>query len=152
MTAIYKNDEKLLIRFKELLKHNPFASTLGIELLEVSVGYAYAKIPFRKELTNVYGDYHGGALYAIADSMCGVAAATHGYYVTTIEGSMHYLKAGRATEYITCLAKSVKTGRTLTVIAIEIRDDKNMLLDTASFTMYHLKKKEDDEISGFGQD
>ena len=50
---------------QEILDRNPFAGILKIKLLEVEEGMTKAKIPFQQETTNVYGDFHGGALFVI---------------------------------------------------------------------------------------
>ena len=62
--------------------------------------------------------------------------------MTTVDGQIRYLKAARATEYVTCTAKVVKPGRNLTVVAFEITDANGMLLNTGDFTFYNLKEKE----------
>lgn len=127
---------------QKIIEENPFMKSLQIELLDVSEGFVQAKIPFRKELTNVYGDFHGGALYAAADTLCGIAASTYGYYVTTVDGNIQYLKAGRNTEYILCECRVLKPGRNLSAVEARIIDDKGMLLNTAMFTFYNLGKRD----------
>lgn len=131
----------LLEECQELLKQNPFANLLDMELLEVSEGFVKAKIPFQNKIQNVYGDFHGGALYSAADTLCGIAASSYGYYVTTINGSIQYLKAGRNTEYVICEAKVIKPGRNISVVEFQIMDERDMLLNTGTFHFYNLKKK-----------
>lgn len=132
----------LLEECQEILNKNPFGKLLQMEILEVSEGFVKAKLSFRKELANVYGDFHGGALYAAADTLCGIAASTYGYYVTTVDGSIQYLKAGRNTEYVVCEGKVIKPGKNISVVQFQVTDDKEMLLNTGTFTFYNLKKKE----------
>lgn len=133
---------KLKEECQEILDKNPFAAILKMELLEVEEGMAKAKIPFQQETTNVYGDFHGGALYTIADTLCGLAASTYGYYVTTVNGSIQYLKAGRNTDYIICETKVIKPGKTISVVDFTIKDEKGMLLNTGTFTFFNLRKRE----------
>lgn len=131
----------LLEECQELLKQNPFANLLDMELLEVSEGFVKARIPFQDKIQNIYGDFHGGALYSAADTLCGIAASSYGYYVTTINGSIQYLKAGRNTEYVICEAKVIKPGRNISVVEFQIMDERDMLLNTGTFHFYNLKKK-----------
>lgn len=126
---------------QELLDNIPFAEMFQIELLEVNEGFVKAKIPFQKEITNPYGDIHGGALYAVADTVCGVAASTYGYEVTTVNGTIQYLKAGRNTEYVLCEGQTIKPGRNITVVDFKLMDDRGMLLNTGTFTFYNLRKR-----------
>lgn len=131
----------LLEECQEILNQNPFASLLEIELLEVSEGFVRAKIPFQEKIQNVYGDFHGGALYTAADTLCGIAASTYGYYVTTVNGSIQYLKAGRNTEYVMCEGKVIKPGKNISVVEFQITDQRGMLLNTGTFHFYNLKKR-----------
>ena len=131
----------LLEECQELLKQNPFANLLDMELLEVSEGFVKAKIPFQDKIQNIYGDFHGGALYSAADTLCGIAASSYGYYLTAINGSIQYLKAGRNTEYVICEAKVIKPGRNISVVEFQIMDERDMLLNTGTFHFYNLKKK-----------
>lgn len=135
-------NEKIIHEFELVVNRNPFAAQLGIELLEIHEGYVHIRVKTRENFQNIYGDLHGGCLYTIADTMAGVAAGTYGYYVTTVNGSIQYLKAARNTEYIFCEAKVIKPGKTISVVHVEIKDDKDLLLNTAEFTFYNLQKKE----------
>lgn len=131
---------------RKILEGNPFMNMFGIELLEVSEGYVKGRIPFSKKLSNTYGDFHGGALYSAADTLCGIAAATYGYFVTTTNGSIQYLKAGRDTEYVILKARTVKAGRNITVVSFEILDMTGMLLNTGSFEYYNLSEFEEESL------
>lgn len=129
--------------YTKLVAKNPFAAQLGIEILEVREGYVHSRVKKKWELENVYGDLHGGFLYTIADNMAGIAASTYGYYVTTVNGSIQYLKAARNTEYIYCEARVIKQGKTIDAVHVEITDDNGLLLDTADFTYFNLRLREE---------
>lgn len=138
-----QNENRITIEeCQKLLEQNPFGSLLQMKITEAEQGRVKAELPFKKEFTNIYGDLHGGVLYSAVDTICGIAAGTYGYYVTTVDGQIRYLKAARATEYVTCTAKVVKPGRNITVVAFEIMDSNGMLLNTGDFTFYNLKEKE----------
>ncbi len=135
--------QELLEEYKSGIDKNPFAVPIGIELLEVRRGYVLARVKNKRELENIYGDVHGGCLYTIADNMAGIAAGTCGYHVTTVNGSIQYLKAGRNTEYIICEAKVIKPGKTIDAVHVEIKDDNGQLLNTAEFTFFNLQKRDE---------
>lgn len=135
-------DQRLLEEYTKVVEKNPFAAQIGIEILDIYKGYVRVRVKKRMDLENIYGDLHGGCLYTIADNMAGVAAGTYGYYVTTVNGSIQYLKAARNTEYIYCEAKVIKAGKTISVVQVEITDEKDTLLNTAEFTYFNLKEKQ----------
>lgn len=128
---------------KRILRENPFAVYLGIELLKVEEGFVSARIENRDMLHNIYGDMHGGAIYSIADNLAGIAAASYGYYVTTVNGSIQYLKAVRGVEEIFCEARVIKAGKTISSVHVDIRDGAGNLYNTAEFTYFNLRPKED---------
>ncbi len=138
-------EQDLLKQYQKIVDDNPFAAAIGMEILNIREGYVFARVKTRKELKNIYGDLHGGCLYTVADNMAGIAASTYGYYVTTVNGSIQYLKAARNTEYIDCEAEVIKPGRSISVVSVRIRDDRKMLLNTAEFTYFNLKKREPSE-------
>ena len=125
-----------ITEFQKILERNPFCKLLGLEVTSVSEGHVQGRIPFDSRFQNMYGDYHGGALYAAADTFCGLAAITYGSYVTTIDANMQYLRAGRDTEYITYDASVIKRGRTITVVQFSCCDDKGTLINTGTFSFY----------------
>ncbi len=140
-----KMDQKLFQEYQNVVERNPFAAKIGMEILDIRTGYVYVKVKKKRELENIYGDLHGGCLYTIADNTAGLAAGSCGYYVTTVNGSIQYLKAARNTEYIFCSAKVIKQGKTISAVHVEIKDERGMLLNTAEFTFFNLKKKTDQE-------
>ena len=53
-----------ITEFQKILERNPFCKLLGLEVTSVSEGHVQGRIPFDSRFQNMYGDYHGGALYA----------------------------------------------------------------------------------------
>ncbi len=62
-------EQDLLEKYQNVVENNPFAAAIGLEILKIREGYAYARVRKRKKLENIYGDIHGGCLYAVADNM-----------------------------------------------------------------------------------
>lgn len=125
----------------QLIKRNPFAQLLGIQVLELREGYAYGRMRLDEHFTNIYGGMHGGCTYALADTMAGIAASTYGNYVTTIDGKMNYLDVIKDTEYVYCEVKVQRQGGTIGVYSAKIWDDSQKILVTADFTYYRTGKE-----------
>ena len=47
---------------------------LGAELIEAADGRAVIEVPYREDLTQQHGYFHGGVVTSIADTACGYAA------------------------------------------------------------------------------
>ena len=128
---------------KEIVRKNPFAQHIGMELLEVTEGYALGRIRLAKQYENIYGGMHGGCAYSLADTLSGIAASTYGEYVTTLDASMNYLLPVEHTEYVYCKARVLRHGRKITVVRVELLNDEQTLLIDGSFTFYNIRKRDE---------
>jgi uncharacterized protein (TIGR00369 family) len=58
----------------ELLATIPYLPSHQIEVTAEGEGTVSARMPFRREVTNLVGTVHAGALYTLAETVAGVAA------------------------------------------------------------------------------
>ena len=73
--------------------HDRFARHCGVELLEVSEGYAKASMEIGDHHLNGVDIVHGGAVFSLADLAFAVASNSHGTVALAINVSISYLKA-----------------------------------------------------------
>lgn len=114
---------------------------LGMEIMECREGYCKGRIVLQEKHQNPYGWVHGGCLYALADTIAGIAASTAGNYVSTVNSNFHFLRTGTNTEEIICTAQKIKNGRTLLIYEAEITNDQGDVLAKGDFTYFNLQKK-----------
>ncbi|KAI4448707.1 hypothetical protein C823_003233 [Eubacterium plexicaudatum ASF492] len=126
---------------QKILMRNPFAVGIGMELLEAAQGYARARLRLQPQLLNIYGGMHGGCAFSLADTLAGMAAATYGNHVTTLDASFNYMRPVIETQYLYCEARVLKKGAAISVVRTELTDDNGKLLIDGSFTYYHLQIK-----------
>lgn len=115
-----------------------FRVGLGIHFVEREAGHARAEMEICPCHMNVLGVIHGGVLFSLADTTSGASVAGYGTRVTTVNGTINYLKAGKDTAKITSEAQVVKHGKTFSVTDCRVYDDKGQLLVTTTMTFYHL--------------
>ena len=113
--------------------NNNFAKLLGIELTELSNGYAKATMKVTKDFLNPIGSLHGGCLYTIADIAGGI-------HVTTIDGNFHYLRAGINTKELSATATEIKKGKKISVYSISVKDQDDVELAVGIFSFMSLGK------------
>lgn len=89
----------------KMLSLDPFSSWLGIEIIEVKIGYCKLGLRIRKEMLNSMQKAHGGITYSLADSAFGFAANTHGKFAVSIETSINHIEALAEGDYITAETK-----------------------------------------------
>lgn len=123
---------------ERVLERNPFARYLGMKLKKVEKGFAIGTVPMREDHQNVYGGMHGGCVFAMADTIAGIAAATYGHMVTTLDTNFNYLEAIRDTKEVICEARVVRHGGRITVLNVEVFDDKGKLVCNGGFTYYNI--------------
>lgn len=117
---------------------------LGFALTAASPGYAKMIMPVKPELMQRYGQVHGGAIASLVDS-CAAAALLAGLdegdAVTTVELKVNYLNP--VSEGTVCAeARVLKQGRSLSVISVEVRDDRETLLAVGLLTYMVIKKEQ----------
>jgi uncharacterized protein (TIGR00369 family) len=97
--------------------------TLGVVLERVAPGEVDVTIPFRADLTQQHGFMHAGVVTAAFDCACGYAALSlmePGVAVLSVEFKLHLLAPARGA-WFRALGRVVRAGRTLTVVAGELR-------------------------------
>lgn len=122
-------------------RDNFFAQLIGISIIEMKRGFARGRLEVTKKLKNPIGSVHGGCLYTLADVVCGAAASSYGFQVTTLDSSFHYLRAGlEKTEVLYGTADVVKHGKRIIVLETKIADQTGRVLCTGTFTYMSLGK------------
>lgn len=119
----------------ELFNQTPFVEHLGIELTEAADGYAEGHLPFSEELrSNNHGSVaHGGATYALADTVGGAAAISLAGDVTpTVDMRIDYLAP--TTTDLTAKAEVIRFGSSLAMVQVNIFDDEGERVATAQGT------------------
>ncbi len=98
---------------------------LGASLKEIRRGLVTVLMPFRPELSQQHGFFHGGGTSAIADSAGGYAAFTmfpENSSVLTVEYKVNLLNPAQG-HALEAVGKVVKSGKTLTICQLEVFAD-----------------------------
>jgi len=92
-------------------------SHLGARMARVEPGHVEIEVPFRDELTQQHGLFHGGVTTAVADSACGYSALSlmaPGCEMLSVEFKINLLAPARG-ERLIARGRVVKSGRTISV-------------------------------------
>ena len=109
-------------RCKESFDRQGLMTLLGAELVEARDGRAVIEVPYREDLTQQHGYFHGGVVTAIADVACGYASYTTmppDSSVLTVEFKINLMNPA-AGERLRAEAKVHKAGRTLVVVGATV--------------------------------
>ena len=95
---------------------------LGAQLVAASDGRAAIEVPYREDLTQQHGYFHGGVVTAIADTACGYAAYTtmpEDSSVLTVEFKINLMNPA-AGDRLRAEANVHKAGRTLVIVGATV--------------------------------
>ena len=95
---------------------------LGARLARLAPGECDIELPFKSELTQQHGYFHGGIIGTIADSAGGYSAFTlmpEDSSVLTVEYKMNLLAPGDG-ELLIARGRVLKAGRTLIVSRVDV--------------------------------
>jgi len=129
----------------EKLRHyrntaNLYAVKEGIHVDEIRLGYARASKTTLPDDLNPAGLVQGGNYFTLADVACGAAAASHGFHTVTLNATYNYFRSVRDGVTIIAEATEIKSGKTIRVFDVQVKDQDGTLLGAGTFTCYTLDK------------
>jgi uncharacterized protein (TIGR00369 family) len=119
----------------------PFATLVGIELVEVTPELVRGRLEFSPERCTAGGLLHGGALMALADSCGGTCAFFNlpegAVGTATIESKTNFLRAVREGT-VTASTRPLHKGRTMIVLETDIaREDGALVARVTQTQAFH---------------
>ena len=122
MTAFQPPDTDFAERVRASFARQGIMRLIGARLIRVEPGEVQIELPFRPDLSQQHGFFHGGVVATIGDSAAGYAAYSlmpGDASVLTVEYKINLLAPARG-EALVARGRVVKAGRTLTVAAADI--------------------------------
>ena len=120
---------------------DPWAVDNGIHVISITPEKTEGIMMIGEQNTQQYGTVHGGMLVAFADTIAGHSLVPHGKMCVTQSSTVNFLRPA-AGAYLFCRATPVKVGRTVCVVSVEQRNDKDDLVTTALFTFSVIQEVE----------
>ena len=103
-----------------MMKEDRFSQWLGIEVLEVKVGYSRIRMTLREEMVNGFGVIHGGLAFSLADSAFAFACNNRNNLSLALDTSINFTKTTRPGDVLTAEAKELHNGRSTGLYLITI--------------------------------
>jgi uncharacterized protein (TIGR00369 family) len=134
---------------KDILKHlnklceNTLNETLAIEYIDVGEDFLVAKMPVNSRVHQPDGILNGGATMALAESVGSptsiLAIDTDKYAVRGIAFSANHLRSAKSGNVI-ATAKIIHKGKTIHLVEITVKDERERVISICKLTNYILKK------------
>lgn len=144
-------------RVRESFGRQAFMAFIGAGLARVEPGFCEIVLPWRPELGQQHGYFHGGVIGTIADNAGGYAGFTLApadASILTVEYKLNIVAPG-AGRRLVARGRVVRPGRTLVVTAIDVladRDGAERLCATALQTLMLLPGRADAPPAPAGND
>ena len=103
-----------------MMKEDRFSQWLGIEILEVRVGYSRIRMTLREEMINGFGVIHGGLAFSLADSAFAFACNNRNNLSLALDTSINFTKTTRPGDVLTAEAKELHNGKSTGLYLITI--------------------------------
>ena len=136
------NTEKLALLNQST--NNYLLKTLNISFTELGDDYLVAKMPVDERVYQPDGVLHGGATFALAETVGSVAsylfAKDDDQIVRGIEMSGNHLRSAK-TGNVFARAESIHRGRTTQIWQIRVTDEEDELISLIKLTTITLPKK-----------
>ena len=131
-----KPPAEFLEKLKKQAGSQKIAQHLGIDLEEVSPGYARAAMVCREEMSNILGMVHGTALFALMDEVFQAAVNSHGTVAVALNLSLTFHQAPKFGERLTATGREVHTSRRLATCLIEVTGGDGHLIGSCQALAY----------------
>ncbi len=115
----------------------PYYAFLGFKILEVSEGFCKIELPYRDELTQPYGFFHGGAIASLLDSVSAMALLTildQSKRIATCEIKVNFLRPAGGDKLIGA-GKIIHKGKKTAVAEAEAFDGYGKLVAKSLSTL-----------------
>lgn len=133
-------DDKIKKAICRQFENEPFGKKFGLKLADVQEGYARVETRFTKDMENMFGMAHGGAIFSLMDAAFEVASNSHGTMAVALNMNINYLAAPVKESRLAAEATEINKTKRTAAYDIRATDDSGKLLATCQALVYRLEK------------
>ena len=126
--------------YKEFFKSDRFAMNAGVELLEVKLGFAKARMLVTNEHLNAGGVCQGGALFTLADLAFAAVANSHDQLTLSINANITFIRSVKE-GYVYAEAVEVFNHHRIPFIEVRLVDEAGELIGVMTSSGYRKDAK-----------
>ncbi|GEP56375.1 PaaI family thioesterase [Reyranella soli] len=119
-----------------LAARDNFARSLGIEIVEASLGRAVSRVRLEERHINFIGVAHGGLVFTLADAAMGYASNSQGILSPSIDSHILYSLPARAGDVLTATAVEIARTSRLSNYRIDVARGDGKLVAAMTGTTY----------------
>lgn len=119
-----------------MFANETFIKWLGIEILEVGVGFTKIKMTVTNEMTNGHGTAHGGISYSLADSCFAYCSNSLGKKAVSIETSISHTRPIFVGDVLTATSSLESVTKSLAIFHIPVLNQDNKVVALFKGTVF----------------
>jgi acyl-CoA thioesterase len=133
-------DQKVRSAIFKQIEEEPFGKKFGLNLVDVQEGYAKVEMRFNRDLENMFGMAHGGAIFSLIDAAFEIASNSHGTMAVALSMNINYLASPEKEALLTAEAREINKTKKTAAYDIRATDDSGKLLASCQALVYRLEK------------
>ncbi len=121
---------------RERVGADPYAASLGIELLDLEPGYCRAAMWLAPHMVNFHSEPHGGAIFSLADYAFSGACNAHGEAAVALSVTIQFLAAARPGARLVAEAREQRQGRRAGFYVMTVTDEEGTVIASCQAVAY----------------
>jgi acyl-CoA thioesterase len=122
-------------------RDEPYAKLFGIRLVELGYGFAQVKMEISKDMANLFGGAHGGAVFSLMDAAFELAANSYGTVAVALSMSINYIGPAMVGKAFTAQAREVSRSSRISTYELTVRSEEGVLIASCQAMAYRKKDK-----------
>jgi acyl-CoA thioesterase len=132
------SEKRVPEELRRRLGEDPFAKSLGIELLSVEPGLARVAITLNESHHNFLGFIHGGVVFTLLDQAFAAASNSHNESAVAISMSVQFVNAAKPGDRLTAVARELHCSRRLGLYELTVNDESGRLICRSEGRVYRI--------------
>lgn len=116
--------------------HSGFIKHNNMEVINVTDGYAEVIVKTDENSLNPNGTVHGGLLFGLCNTVCGLAAFRSDKVLVTMNATIDYLRPATGGT-LKAISECIRNGRTVSVYEGRVFDEFEKLVARSTVTIYY---------------
>jgi len=133
-------DDQVRESFFKQVEKEPFAKKFGFRLLDIEEGYSKVEMDLTPDMENLWGNAHGGAIFALADEAFEIASNSYGEVAPRLTMSITYVSSPSLGSRLVAEAKEISKTVDTAAYEIKVFDDQCQLIASCQGLVYRTEK------------
>ena len=128
--------EKMLLKSQS----EPFAQKMGMQVKKIEPGYALVELRFTRNMLNLLGTMHGGAIFSLVDEAFELACNAYGTVAVALSMSITYFAAPELNTILQAEATEVNRTHRTGTYQIVVKDEHGKQIALSQALAYRKKE------------